>query len=71
MSEKKQWFGTWPAKCDLCKKELKDEKKFIDGRTWFGPWALMCIVCFASEGVGLGTGKGQMYDSKTLEKVGG
>lgn len=68
---RKQWSGTWPTKCDLCKKDLKQEDKFFDARTWFGPWALMCVVCFASEGVGLGLGKGQMYDSKTLEKIGG
>lgn len=30
-----------------------------DGKTVQGPWANMCEPCFASHGVGLGTGRGQ------------
>lgn len=30
-----------------------------DGATKGGPWANMCEECFAVEGVGLGTGRGQ------------
>jgi hypothetical protein len=67
----KKWLGSWPTKCDICKVNLANEPKFIDGRTQEGPWALMCLLCYRLHGVGLGTGKGQKYDSKTLEKVEG
>lgn len=30
-----------------------------DGKTTRGPWANMCAPCFAENGIGLGTGKGQ------------
>ena len=32
----------------------------VDGKTIHGPWANMCADCFGSNGIGLGTGKGQM-----------
>ena len=71
MSETKKWKGTWPAKCDFCHGELTKVDWFVDGRTKQGPWALMCPVCHLMDGVGLGTGRGQKYDSKTLEKIEG
>lgn len=69
----KKWFGTWPANCDICKTDLSTPPIlwFIDGRTKQGPWALMCSQCHYSYGVGLGTGRGQKYDSKTLVKLEG
>lgn len=67
---KKKWFGTWPAHCDLCNAELANKEFFVDGATSFrGQWALMCPVCFEAFGRGLGPGRGQKYDSKTLEKL--
>jgi len=67
--QEKKWRGTWPAHCDICKIDLRIPASFIDGATQFGPWALMCPVCHEKHGVGLGTGKGQEYDSKTLKKI--
>jgi hypothetical protein len=72
MTTKKKWFGTWPAKCDLCGRELEKSSWFVDGRmACSSSWALMCSACFHRIGVGLGIGKGQRYDSNTLEKIGG
>lgn len=71
MSEEKKWFGTWPAKCDLCKADLQSESTFIDGGTIYGPWALMCPACHQEKGIGLGTGRGQKYDAQTLIKLEG
>jgi len=53
--------------CDLCKTRIKRQpgSSFVDGRTrivHFGSsWAFMCLKCFKANGLGLGTGKGQMY----------
>jgi len=69
MNKVLKWSGTWPANCDLCGKALKEGAFFIDGRTKLGPWALMCNLCHTISGVGLGLGKGQLYESKTLEKI--
>ena len=69
--QKKEWLSPRPAKCDLCGGDLIDEDHFVDGKTTFGPWAIMCIPCHFFNGVGLGSRKGQLYDVKTLEKVGG
>jgi hypothetical protein len=71
MTTEKKWFGSWPAECDLCGVDLEACTSFIDGRTKQGPWGLMCPVCHKHQGVGLGTGKGQKYDSKTLVKLEG
>ena len=68
---KKKWYGSWPAKCDVCKAELSDEDKFYDAKVPNGPWGLLCGGCFRSLGCTLGTGCGQEYDAKTLEKTGG
>jgi hypothetical protein len=68
----KKWNGSWPAKCDMCKTELSNQSVFYDAKTIQGPWALMCPKCF--KGLTwelLGTGRGQKYDSKTLEKLEG
>ena len=71
MPTEKKWLGTWPAKCDICKDLLSEDYYFVEGRTIKGPWALMCPICHQLNGVGLGTGLGQKYDSKTLVKLGG
>ena len=41
--------------CDICSSTTAR----YDGRTIFGPWANMCQACFDTNGIGLGTGKGQ------------
>lgn len=70
--EKKKWLGSWPASCDICTLPLDKVEYFVDGRVTGGTaWALMCPVCHYFNGVGLGTGRGQKYDSKTLEKLEG
>ena len=68
-----KWFGSWPVKCDFCHAKLDDPRVeyFVDGRTQEGPWALMCPMCHLLDGVGLGTGKGQKYDARTLKKLEG
>ena len=53
------WHGELPKNCNLCTNDIGDT--FIDGRRTFGSWAIMCPVCFKKYGVGLGTGKRQMY----------
>ena len=69
----KRWMGGVPKDCDLCHNPFgfKNTMVFIDGRTAFGPWAIMCEACHRDQHVGLGTGKGQRYDLKTLEKIDG
>lgn len=70
MATEKRWFGTWPAKCDVCSTQLHNMEYFVDGRTDRG-WALMCPTCHGMIGYGLGTGNGQKYDSKTRIKLKG
>lgn len=48
-----------PKYCDLCRSEIL--AGYVDGRTTMGPWANMCVSCHRTNGVGLGTGKGQCY----------
>lgn len=67
--EVKKWGGSKPSNCQLCLGKLIT--RFVDGKTNFGPWAIMCVACHHDHGYGLGTGKGQMYDLITLEKIGG
>jgi len=67
----KKWQGTWPKDCDICSEPLSNASGFFDAATKRGPWGLMCPACFAYYGIGLGTGMGQKYDSKTLLKTGG
>jgi len=67
----KQWMGTPPIECDLCRSKIKD--KFVDGATRQGPWGCLCQICHKTQGVGLGMGKGQMYQlqGKNWVKIGG
>ena len=68
-TEPKKWMGKTPEKCDLCEQQL--DRWFVDSRTIRGYWALMCMGCFKEWGIGLGLGKGQMYNLETLSKVEG
>lgn len=69
MAEVKQWMGGKPEQCDICHEPLTGD--FIDGKTSFGPWGIMCTGCHIFNGCGLGPGRGQKYDGKTLVKVAG
>jgi len=64
-----KWMGPLPDRCDFCGEALKN--RFVDGKTVYGPWGILCQNCHKAIGVGLGLGKGQMYDLKTLEKIRG
>lgn len=66
---KKRWYGPAPKQCDICHVPLT--QTFVDGRTQFGPWAIMCAGCHRDQAIGLGVGRGQRYDLKTLEKIDG
>jgi hypothetical protein len=66
----KKWEGPKPIVCDICNQPVTS-KQFVDGKTAHGPWALMCLPCFRVLGVGVGLGKGQVYDTETLEKTDG
>jgi len=70
MTEKK-WLGKWPARCDICAADLQSTGTFFDARTKQGPWGLLCPACFENEGVGIGPGRAQEYDSKTRIKLHG
>ena len=54
------WTGEVEKTCQLCKEPIVDV--FIDGKTLMGPWAIMCPRCSNRHGVGLGTGRGQLYN---------
>lgn len=69
MAEEKKWMGSEPIHCDLCGEAFT--QVFIDGKTMQGPWGLLCSVCHEVYGVGLGTGRGQMYSLVTKIKIGG
>lgn len=58
-------FEREPATCDLC--GTRDLKVFIDGKTIYGRWANMCQKCYASFGIGLGIGVGQIYIKEEME----
>ena len=45
--------------CDICKEP--ELVVYYDAKTKDGPWADMCSYCFATYGLGLGTGLGQRY----------
>lgn len=67
--KRKKWLSDLPERCDICKKPMRGN--FVDGKTIFGPWGIMCMSCHDVAGCELGEGRGQEYDLKTLEKVGG
>jgi hypothetical protein len=48
---------------------MATDKHFYDFKTTSGPWAIGCEKCFEKRGMGLGIGRGQKYELKTLKKV--
>ena len=64
----KRWIGAIPN-CNHCGRP-GSEAGFVDGKTSLGPWSIQCPTCHPKYGVGLGTGRGQLYD-RTGVKVDG
>jgi hypothetical protein len=56
------YFINPPDKCDLCGLKISEDNFFIDGQLKrHSAWANMCADCFASEGLTIGWGTGQLY----------
>jgi hypothetical protein len=70
--EGKVWTGS-SEQCDLCNQSIAGHRFMIDGQTKsgsqtgipsgqsMGPWAFMCTRCFATRGVEIKWGFGQLY----------
>lgn len=59
------------SNCQFCKNDLRKYDTFYDGNTNSGHWTWMCRECWKFNGLGIGIGIGQEYDSKTNEKLRG
>lgn len=63
--KKKYWLGEVEG-CDLCGRKFGLANLggivFIDGRMKSGSWAIMCLECYKENGVGVGVGRGQVYE---------
>lgn len=58
----KVYFQPPPELCDLCLKDMSNEKFMIDGAIKGSrAWACMCVECFMNRGSQIGWGKGQLY----------
>lgn len=56
------WKGPLPVTCDMCGEPFAG-RKFVDGATKpKGRWGIMGLGCHRVHGLGLGTGKGQLYE---------
>ena len=62
-----KWDGE--VRCDVC--GALQSKNWYDCRTTSGRWAFLCDKCFEIYGIGIGTGRGQVYNGLTLEKIDG
>lgn len=60
-SKPRYWYMDVPPKDDFGQ---PIEEEFIDGATRMGPWAIMTPASHQTYGVGLGVGKGQMYEKQ-------
>jgi hypothetical protein len=66
----KTWGGRRPQECQACHGTLGSI--FYDCFVrQMGAWAIVCHACFRSHNCKIGTGMGQKYNTKTLEKLGG
>jgi hypothetical protein len=66
----KKWQSPAPTECQLCNQPLKDH--FIDAYIpSYGQWGIACVSCGKMHGCKFGTGLGQRYSLKTLEKLEG
>lgn len=61
MEDKKEvyWVGQI-ENCEICKEPI--DTFFVDGRLKTGSWAHMCLICHTRHGIGLGLGKGQLFE---------
>jgi hypothetical protein len=68
----KKWMGAVPEMCQCGNCRLPLKEQFVDGRDpRTGMWGIFTVTCFKRMGGTYGTGRGQRYDAKTLEKVEG
>ncbi|WP_256081892.1 hypothetical protein [Massilia sp. YIM B04103] len=59
------YFSPAPTKCDMCRKDLSDEKYFVDAVIRNSTtWACMCEKCFNELGAGIAWGEGQLYQNQ-------
>jgi hypothetical protein len=61
------WKGSQPSRCELNGETIKD--KFVDGVLKDGRWAILCPNCHKKFGVGLGVGRGQLYERRETDGV--
>ena len=67
---KRKWMGKKPVTCEICGHRFDDQDRyFFDFAMRQGKWALGCEPCFKKHGVGLGSGSGQKYSIRTMDKV--
>lgn len=60
------WTGD-PEKCNLCGNVITTH--FVDGKVaGYSSWAIMCPDCFRDFGLGLGLGRGQLYEKQPNER---
>lgn len=57
-SKQVYWIGRVPTEDDF---GVPIDNQFIDGRLMTGQWAIMAPATHVFRGMGLGTGKGQLY----------
>lgn len=69
--ETKKWLGDRPENCECCGGKIGEV--FYDCRipSYYTYWRLVCHNCFIGQNCKLGTGHGQKYNTKTLEKLDG
>ena len=65
----KEWASEVPEKCQFCNQPLKNV--FYDMNYKFMGWGIGCEDCHKEHGVGLGIGRGQMFDLKTRKMLAG
>lgn len=60
------WHGG--TQCQCC--GAAEPRQIVDGRTAQGPWGTFCRECHLRIGVGLGTGRGQLYERRRVDRLG-
>jgi hypothetical protein len=70
MKTNEKWLSETPPCCEICGKLFNSTDNFFyDFKTWNGSWGIGCETCFKENEGQLGSGCGQKYDLKTLEKI--
>ncbi len=64
MGDENIWVGEVPKDCSICEEAIGET--FVDGKLDgpSSPWTIMCPDCHKFHGVGLGFGKGQLYQKQ-------